>query len=144
MLFENTVCHSDIHLSRCGCGELCLPSKDQQAARGLDNNIHEVHFNYQDIRDAIDELSPNASAGPDGIPAILLKKCRDVLSQPLEILWKKSMENGEIPEIFKLAHVCPLLKPGSHRSSPVSYRPVSLTSHLVKTFERVVKKSFRS
>ena len=54
------------------------------------------------------------------------------------------MENGEIPEIFKLAHVCPLLKPGSHRSSPVSYRPVSLTSHLVKTFERVVKKSLQN
>ena len=115
--------------------------------RGLDPKeieINFVPFNFQDIRDAIDELSPNASAGPDGIPAILLKKCRDVLSHPLEILWRKSMETGEIPELFKLAHVCPLLKPGAHRSSPSSYRPVSLTSHLVKTFERVLKKSLQN
>ena len=62
----------------------------------------------------------------------------------LAIQWKKSMETGEIPDIFKLAHVCPLLKPGPHWSTPSSYIPVSLTSHLVKTFERVLIKSLQN
>ena len=39
-----------------------------------------------DVRDAIDQLSANAAAGPDGMPAILLKKARDNLSEPLNLL----------------------------------------------------------
>ena len=108
-----------------------------------DENIGNILFNYQDIRDSIDELSSKAASGPDGVPAVLLKKCKDEVSFPLEMIWKKSLETGDIPEIFKLAHVIPLHKPGLNRSSPASYRPVSLTSHLVKTFERVVKKNLQ-
>jgi len=119
-------------------------AKDFFKGTDSDETINNVIFNYEDIRNAIDELSSNASAGPDGIPAILLKKCRDALSKPLEILWSKSLETGEIPDVFKLAFVCPLLKPGAHRSTPSSYRPVSLTSHLVKTFERVLKKTLQN
>ena len=118
--------------------------KEYFADTESDNNIKNINFSYQDIRDAIEELSPRAAAGPDGVPAILMKKCKDAISIPLEMIWTKSFETGEIPEIFKLAHVIPLHKPGLHRSSPSSYRPVSLTSHLVKTFERVVKKNLQN
>ena len=109
-----------------------------------EQKIDYIHFDFEDIQNAIDQLSSNAAAGPDGVPAILLKKCKFQLSDPLFKLWSKSMETGEIPEIFKLAHVCPLHKPGTPRASPSSYRPVSLTSHLVKTFERVIKKSLQN
>ena len=50
------------------------------------------------------------------------------------------MCSGKIPEIFKTAHITPLLKPGCLKCKATSYRPVSLTSHIVKTYERVVKK----
>ena len=102
--------------------------------------ISNIHFNYMDVREAIDQLSANASAGPDGMPAILLKEARDNLSEPITLLWTKSLETGEIPDIFKLAFITPVLKPGATKSETASYRPVSLTSHLVKTFERVLKK----
>ena len=93
-----------------------------------------------DVRDAIDQLSANAAAGPDGMPAILLKEARDNLSEPLTLLWTKSLNTGEIPELFKMAFITPVLKPGASKCEPASYRPVSLTSHLIKTFERVLKK----
>ena len=102
--------------------------------------ISNIHFNYMDIREAIDQLSVNASAGPDGVPAIFLKRARDNLSEPLTILWNTSLETGQIPELFKLAFITPVLKPGAPKCETASYRPVSLTSHLVKTFERVLKK----
>ena len=102
--------------------------------------IENIPFDREDIKDSINQLSPNASPGPDGVPAIMMKKCRDSLIDPLLILWSKSMESGVIPEIFRTAHVTPILKPGAAKAKPVSYRPVSLTSHLIKTFERIVKK----
>ena len=63
------------------------------------------------------------------------------MSEPLAIMWHKSIETGEIPELFKMPFVIPIDKPYNLRSQPGSYHRVSLTSHLVKTFEHVVEKS---
>ena len=72
--------------------------------------------------------------------AIMIKKCRDSLIDPLLILWKKSMETGNIPEVLRTAYVAPILKPGGSKSITADYRPDSLTSHILKIFERILKK----
>ena len=102
--------------------------------------IENIPLDEIEIRTAIDELSPNAAPGPDGIPAILMKKCKDSISEPLCMIFSMSLETGNIPEIFKTAHITPILKPGQPKAKPESYRPVSMTSHLIKTFERIVRK----
>ena len=109
-----------------------------------EEKVDNIIFTTSEVKEAIDQLSVNAAAGPDGIPAIILKRCSEQIAKPLEIIFKKSLLTGEIPEIWKLAHVIPLLKPGAHRSSPASYRPVSLTSHLIKTFERIIKRNLQN
>ena len=48
------------------------------------------------------------------------------------------MESGVIPVETLLVIICPIHKGGS-RSLPKQYRPVALTSHLIKVFERVVR-----
>ena len=48
------------------------------------------------------------------------------------------MDEGEINDMFKLAYVTPIHKGGS-KMNPANYRPVSLTSHIMKVFERVIK-----
>ena len=45
-------------------------------------NIDSIYFTEQDIREAINQLSAKAAAGPDGVPALLLKKCRDSAPAP--------------------------------------------------------------
>ena len=91
------------------------------------DEINSIHFTESDVKDAIDKLSQNAAAGPDGIPAVLIKKCKDEVAKPLYMIFRKSLETGEIPAVWKTAHVIPILKPGANKSSPSSYRPVSLT-----------------
>ena len=49
------------------------------------------------------------------------------------------LDTGEIPLILKTANIVPIYKGGS-RGEPKNYRPVALTSHLIKVFERVVRK----
>ena len=70
---------------------------------------------------------------------VLLKMCKYELVEPLEIIYKESLETGIIPNGWKKALIFPIHKGGS-RSVPANYRPVSLTSHLMKTFERVIKR----
>ena len=94
-----------------------------------------------DVLEAIDSFSPTAAYGPDSFPAILLKKGKYSFCHALTEIFRSSLESGEVPHIFKMAFICPVLKPGAARTKPVSYRPVSLTSHLAKTFERIIRKS---
>ena len=50
------------------------------------------------------------------------------------------MDTGTIPPDLLLVQISPLHK-GGNRTDPGQYRPVALTSHLTKTFERVVRKA---
>ena len=43
-------------------------------------------INQSVICDAINEMSSSSASGPDGLPAILFKECRDELSIPLQNL----------------------------------------------------------
>ena len=56
-------------------------------------------------------------------------------------MWRFSLDNGDIPPLLKTAVICPIIKPGSNRNKPSAYRPVSLTSHIIKVFERIVRKA---
>ena len=82
-------------------------------------------------------MSESSAPGPDGIPAILLKRCCDALKLPLRILWEKSLELGEIPTKTKVGVITPAHKGGA-RNEAKNYRPISLTSHIIKIFERVL------
>ena len=73
--------------------------------------IENIPLDEIEVRNAIDELAPNAAPGPDGIPAILMKKCRDSIFEPLCMILSLSLETGNIPEIFKTAYITPILKP---------------------------------
>ena len=83
-------------------------------------------------------MDPNSAAGPDGIPAKFLIKTKENIAIPLGMMMRKSIDQGKIPDVLKLAFITPIHKGGS-KLRPENYRPVSLTSHIMKIFERVVK-----
>ena len=91
-----------------------------------------------DIEDAIDELSNTAASGPDGLAAIFLKKYKTVLSGTLFQLWRDCIDQGITPKSLKEAHIIPIHK-GGHQGLASNYRPIALTSHIIKVFEKVVR-----
>ena len=95
---------------------------------------------WADLSEAIDSIPAGASPGPDGIPAILLKKAKKPLSRMLCKLMKKTLETGEIPPRLKRSLIIPIHKGGS-QGDPVNFRPISLTSHIMKTIERVIRRN---
>ena len=82
----------------------------------------DINFTQKSIIGAIGEVKNNAAPGTDHFPATLLKKCADELSEPLYILWRHSLDNGDIAPMLKTAVICPILKQGSPRNHPKSYR----------------------
>ena len=105
-----------------------------------DGELTDITIEEKDIKDAIDSMDENSSAGPDGVPAYILKKLRDYLAKPLKLIFRKSLDEGKLPEMFKMAYITPIHKGGS-RKKPGNYRPVSLTSHIMKVFEKIIKKN---
>ena len=73
-----------------------------------EGDLVDIEIDRKSIEDAIDELDENSSAGPDGIPAIFLKKTKTAISKPLALLLRKSIDEGKIPEIFKMPYVTPI------------------------------------
>ena len=111
----------------------------------LNNNeedLTDIIFNEDDIIKAIEKLKENSGPGPDNIPPIFLIKTCTEISTPLMIILRKSIDEGEIPAIYKMAHVSPIHKGGKKsKLKPENYRPVSLTSHIMKIYERVITKN---
>ena len=103
-----------------------------------DTFITDITITKKEMIAAMNELNPNSSA-PDGeIPAKILKSCRESLCTPLIIMWSNSMDKGIIPASLKNQFVAPVFKKGA-KTDPANYRPVSLTSHIIKIFERVIR-----
>ena len=102
-----------------------------------EDTIDQVVLNRSNLREAMAKLSERSSAGPDGVPSILLKRCSEALLSPLHSLWTLSVETGNVPTKFKEGIVTPLFK-GGDRGDCKNYRPIVLTSHICKVFERVI------
>jgi len=104
----------------------------------LEEELTDIEITEKEIIEAIDKLDENSAAGPDGVHAYLLIKAKEVIAKPLTIIMRKSLDEGKIADVMKLAYITPIHKGGS-RQLPEQYRPVSLTSHVMKVFERVLQ-----
>ena len=102
--------------------------------------INDIPFSSEDIISAINELSASSAPGPDNITAFFYKEYADQLAPIIYQIWRSSLDHGKLPEGTARAIITPIYK-GGVRSEPVNYRPVALTNHLTKIFERVVKKA---
>ena len=92
------------------------------------------------ITQAIKKIHADSSPGPDGIPVILLKNCSSELCVPIRMIWSESLDIGVVPQFYKQSYISPLFKKGN-RAQAVNYRPVALTSHIIKVYERIVRES---
>ena len=102
-------------------------------------SISDIELTADMFEFAMKSMKVTSAPGPDGVPAYLYYKFAKALAPPLLIIWQHSLETGLLPEETALAYITPILK-SVDRSVPANYRPVSLTNHLTKIFERVIRK----
>ena len=105
-----------------------------------DGILSDIHISEEDIFEIMNELPMTNTAGPDGLPSILLRKCASSLCVPITILWRKFFNQGLIPSVLKKSFINPKFKTGGSKNNPASFRPLSWTSQLSKIFEKLLKK----
>ena len=67
-------------------------------------DLNDIEVMEKDIEDAIDELDENSAAGPDGIPAKLLKKIKRGVRKPLSMMLRKSIDKEKYQRCSNCIH----------------------------------------
>ena len=100
--------------------------------------MDEITFTREDVITAIKEVGEFSASADDDIPSVVLKNCAEEISYPIFLIWQDSLASGYIPQKYKNQLITPVFKKGS-KAIPQNYRPISLTSHIIKTFERIIR-----
>ncbi len=83
------------------------------------------------------------AAGPDGITGRVLRSCADQLAGLFTSIFNESLATSVVPTSFKKSIIIPV--PKNNKPSCLNdYRPVALTSIVMKVFERLVKSHISS
>ena len=96
-----------------------------------------IDFSAAGVKPLLDSLDINKAQGLDGINGSVLKNCSETLSYPLSILFNLVYNTGYIPQEWKVANVVPVYKKDD-KNKVTNYRPISLTSLVMKVLERII------
>ncbi|KAL0154303.1 hypothetical protein M9458_050416, partial [Cirrhinus mrigala] len=103
------------------------PTVSQPALKICEGDVCKV-FRKQKIRKA---------KGPDGVSPACLKACAVQLSSIFTLIFNRSLELCIVPSCFKCSTIIPV--PKKPKTTGLNdYRPVALTSVVMKSFERLV------
>jgi hypothetical protein len=97
----------------------------------------DIEFSEELVLEKLRGLDKTKSPGPNRITASVLKTCADILCRPLSMLFGQSFDSGVLPSDWRTAIICPIFKKGD-KFDPGNYRPVSLTSLVVKIMESII------
>ena len=75
-----------------------------------DGNMQDVSVSSDLVVEVLRNLDGSGAPGPDGIHPLLLKNCADVISLPLVLLFKKSLQQQQLPSSWKLSRIIPIFK----------------------------------
>ncbi|KAI4892845.1 hypothetical protein NFI96_004933 [Prochilodus magdalenae] len=101
-----------------------------------------VNLTADQVRRQLQRLHMNKAAGPDGVPPRVLKACATQLCGVLQHVFNMSLCLQRVPVMWKTSCIVPV--PKTPLPSDIKdYRPVALTSHIMKTMERLVLEQLR-
>ena len=102
-------------------------------------SIRDIKLLLEDFESAMKEIKVGSAPGPDEIPAVVYRKYASELAKPVSMIWRICLDEGVMPEGTILSIITPIYK-GDGKGESANYRPVALTNHLTKVFERVVRR----
>jgi hypothetical protein len=91
-----------------------------------------------ELTQAIKKTKSETSPGSDKISNIMIQKLEAKSLDRLLFIFNKSVEEGVVPSEAKISTITMIPKKTDNPSSPTNYRPISLTSCLVKILERIM------
>ena len=96
-------------------------------------------INEETVRASINSFQPFKSPGMDGIYPILLQQGLDIIESKLQRIYEICIKTGNTPASWLETKVVFIPKPGkTDYTDPKSFRPISLSSFMLKGLERLI------
>ncbi|XP_076735994.1 uncharacterized protein LOC143412342 [Maylandia zebra] len=96
-----------------------------------------LHIHEADVRKQFRSLNARKAPGPDGVSPATLRHCANELAPVFSGIFNSSLQACHVPACFKSSTIIPV--PKKPRITGLNdYRPVALTSVVMKSFERLV------
>ncbi len=125
----------------CNGGSATLPFSASGSCRQRSDNV--ITVTEDEVRRALKRVNVRKAAGPDGITGRVLRSCADQLAGLFTSIFNESLATSVVPTSFKKSIIIPV--PKNNKPSCLNdYRPVVLTSIVMKVFERLVKSHISS
>ncbi len=121
----------------CNGGAILPISASASSRQSSDDHVFTV--SEDDVRRELRRVNVRKAAGPDGITGRVLRSCADQLAGLFTSIFNESLATSVVPTPFKKSVIIPVPK-NSKPSCLNDYRPVALTSTVMKVFERLLKK----
>lgn len=128
--FDCTVNSTDHHIP----AHYITPLQEEEGHPSL---YPPVTITVEEVRSQLRKLNVNKAPGPDGIMPRVLKVCADQLCDVLHYLFTLSLSVSKVPAIWKTSCIVPVPKKPNAKALK-DLRPIALTSHVMKCFERTI------
>ena len=112
--------------------------QQRRAKNEKKNDAMTLPLTLQELNTAIAKLKKKKAPGPDGITNEMIIHLDSTARLKLLEIFNLSWEEGRVPQMWKEATMIPIHKKGKDKTKSSSYRPISLTSCVVKAMERIV------
>lgn len=104
---------------------------------------HDFKIDGKTVENVLRKINPRKACGPDNIGGRILRMCCEELSYVFSTLFSWSLRDCIVPSLWKTSVICPVPKNRSP-SELNDYRPVALTSIVMKCFEKLVLRQLLS
>ena len=81
---------------------------DDTVCQEVEPVLTDLTLTVEEVQAVLENLESTKATGPDNIPARLLKGTAPIISSSLCMLFNKSLDEGVIPEEWKLANIVPV------------------------------------
>ena len=116
-----------------------LPSSPSFRASALAPHVSDSWtFSPEDVKQQCTTQNTNSAPGCDTILPILLRHIGASAYRALSAVFTFSWQHGVLPQQWTEANVMALWKGKGNRADPASFRPISMTSILIRTFEHLI------
>lgn len=124
--------------------EVVTNAGDQTNVESLEGWLNAL-ITKERITWAIDSFSPYKAAGPDGIFPKMLQESKELSIPWITNLFKGSLLLGHNPQAWRKVKVVFIPKAGKRgHVLAKDFRPISLSSYLLKTLERILEMELRN
>jgi ribonuclease HI len=90
------------------------------------------------VKKVFESFGPNKAAGEDGIRPLALQNLPPEMVKTIAQLYRNALIHGVMPTVWSKMKVVFIPKPGKDTSSPKGYRPITLSSFLLKGLEKAI------